>query len=72
MNVMMKGIIINKIQTVIVPEIMRKFQDIDIPEISKSESAYEAKIYNCHATLVPFNPDQLHITMNPDRNTVEI
>lgn len=66
MNVNLKGILIHQIQEVIVPEIMKKFSEIDIPDVELIENHYEAKIFGGHASVVPLTKDQLSIKMNPE------
>ncbi len=71
-NLMLKGILIDKVQEIVIPEIMKVFQDVQIPEIGIDEWAYAAQIYESHVHIVPLSPDQLDISMDDEKNAVSI
>ena len=72
MNIMMRNVLVDKIREIVIPELMKQFSQVNLPEVGQSNWAYEAKIYDSHASYIPLTADQLLISVNPDKNSFTV
>jgi len=69
---MMRDVLVDKIRELVVPELMKQFNQVNLPEVSSSHWAYEAKIYDSHASYSPLTADQLAITVDTAKNSFTV
>lgn len=70
LNLMIKEIIFEKIKDVVIPDVMKKYHEVDFPDFEHGNHLYSVKFFDMELDAFPLNRNQMRVEFHEDKNAM--